>query len=171
MKEYSPTIISSEMTRVIERNLQEIENGTREKDEVLESSVDEILTFLGRIRTFELEIGKLLQLAVIKTLNKQNLIGSCPLCKEGNLMIIKSKKTGKRFIGCTNYNKGLCKASSPLPQNGSIRASDKYCTTCGWPIIYVRNKRIPWRLCVNIKCPKKEDRKKLDMQTVSKSSR
>ncbi len=40
----------------------------------------------------------------------------CPHCKLGELMVIRSRATRKRFMGCSNYYGG-CKASSPLLQN------------------------------------------------------
>ncbi|MEM4297826.1 MAG: DNA topoisomerase, partial [Nitrososphaerota archaeon] len=91
---------------------------------------------------------------VISTVKAQNILGPCPMCKGGMLTIIRSHKSGKRFVGCTNYSKG-CRASAPLPQRGVIKATKKPCEACSWPIVYVKSGRIPWRLCVNPKCPLK----------------
>ena len=43
----------------------------------------------------------------------------CPECKTGQLLVIKSHTTKKRFIGCTNYYNG-CKASVPLLQKAML---------------------------------------------------
>jgi DNA topoisomerase-1 len=85
-------------------------------------------------------------------------LGKCPGCKEGNLTIIRSRKTGKRFVGCTNYSSG-CRFSLPLPQRGRITPEGRVCRTCGYPIVEVRglSARV-WRLCINDKCPSKEKR-------------
>jgi DNA topoisomerase I len=96
------------------------------------------------------------------------VIGDCPVCKEGKLRMIRSRKTGKRFVGCTNYSKG-CRASAPLPQRGTVKGSGKVCSHCGWPIVYVRLGRFPWRLCVNVNCETKEKRK-IAVQSLQKKS-
>ena len=46
----------------------------------------------------------------------------CPECKSGQLLVIKSHTTKKRFIGCTNYYNG-CKASSPLLQKAMLKSN------------------------------------------------
>ena len=46
----------------------------------------------------------------------------CPECKSGQLLVIKSHTTKKRFIGCTNYYNG-CKASSPLLQKSNAKSN------------------------------------------------
>ncbi len=84
----------------------------------------------------------------------RTVLGGCPMCKEGKLWVVRSRKSGKRFVGCTNYAKG-CRASAPLPQRGTIKAALKPCGSCGWPVVYVRLGRRPWRLCVNDRCPRK----------------
>jgi len=111
------------------------------------------------LRANDEAIGRQLGEASRATLLASNVLGPCPVCKTGDLRIIKSKKTGKRFVGCTNYSAG-CRASAPLPQRGTVKASPKPCQLCLWPIVYVAGGRHPWRLCVNPNCPskvKKED--------------
>lgn len=79
---------------------------------------------------------------------------ACPQCKVGQLLIIRSHQTGKRFMGCSNYPNG-CMASSPLLQKARLRGTKQPCDECGWPIIifrYTRNQK--WtRQCANIHCP------------------
>lgn len=77
----------------------------------------------------------------------------CPECRIGMLMMIRSKATGKRFLGCSNYVNG-CAASSPLLQKARLRVTKKPCQICKWPIViyrYSRNEK--WsRQCSNINC-------------------
>ena len=49
-------------------------------------------------------------------------------------MVIRSRTTRKRFMGCSNFYDG-CKASSPLLQKARMRATKKPCDICKWPII------------------------------------
>lgn len=77
----------------------------------------------------------------------------CPECSIGRIVMIRSKSTGKRFLGCTNYANG-CTASSPLLQKARLRATKTPCDMCGWPIVIFRYSRSQkWsRCCSNIKC-------------------
>ena len=52
---------------------------------------------------------------ILGTNSPKEGICECPQCNTGQLMVIKSFTTKKRFIGCSNYSNG-CKASSPLLQ-------------------------------------------------------
>jgi len=83
---------------------------------------------------------------------KKGLV-QCPQCKLGQLMVIRSRATRKRFIGCSNYYGG-CKASSPLLQKAKLRAIKKPCEICKWPMIifrYSRNQK--WtKQCSNFNC-------------------
>ena len=69
------------------------------------------------------------------------------------LMLIRSRKTRKRFIGCSNYLNG-CDASSPLPQRAKLRALKQACKTCAWPVVIYRYSRnAKWsRMCANHVC-------------------
>ncbi len=82
-----------------------------------------------------------------------NGLVECPECHVGKLLIIRSRQTKKRFIGCSNYYNG-CKASSPLIQKGMICATKMSCKICFWPIILQRySRKQKWmHQCANIKC-------------------
>ena len=83
---------------------------------------------------------------------KKGLV-ECPECKIGQLMMIRSKTTGKRFVGCSNFYGG-CKASSPLLQKAKLRVTKKPCETCRWPMIIFRySRKQKWtRQCSNFSC-------------------
>ena len=83
---------------------------------------------------------------------KKGLV-ECPECRIGQLMVIVSNKTKKRFMGCSNYYNG-CKASSPLLQKAKLRATKAPCKDCNWPTIIFRySRKQKWtRQCSNIKC-------------------
>jgi DNA topoisomerase-1 len=89
---------------------------------------------------------------------KQRYIGKCPQCG-GDMTTIQSRK-GKRFTGCTGYPE--CKTMFPLPQRGKIVPTGEACSECGSPVIKVwqQNNRVPWVLCVNMDCPKKNKKEK-----------
>lgn len=86
-----------------------------------------------------------------------NGLVECPECHIGKLMVIRSRKTKKRFVGCSNYYNG-CRASSPLIQKGMICTTKISCDTCSWPIILFRySRKQKWsRQCCNIKCKSRQ---------------
>jgi hypothetical protein len=83
----------------------------------------------------------------------------CPCCKVGKLMIIRSRKTRKRFVGCSNYYNG-CKASSPLIQKAVLRPTKTPCEFCGWPqVVFRYSRKQKWvRQCSNISCVSRKTR-------------
>ncbi len=90
---------------------------------------------------------------ILGTNSPKNGLVECPKCHLGQLMIIRSHKTRKRFIGCSNYYNG-CDASSPLLQKAKLRAIKQKCEICSWPIIIFRySRKQKWiRQCGNINC-------------------
>ena len=85
------------------------------------------------------------------------LLGQCPVCRKGKIQIIRSKKTKKRFISCSDYFSGGCTASAPIPQQGSIKNTNKICKECNWPIlnVFYPTKRFSKNFCTNSSCPTK----------------
>ena len=54
--------------------------------------------------------GKKKKYVILGTNSPSNGLVECPQCHLGKLMVIRSRKTKKRFIGCSNYYNG-CRAS------------------------------------------------------------
>ena len=90
---------------------------------------------------------------ILGTNSPKNGLVECPECHLGSLMVIRSNKTKKRFLGCSNYYNG-CKASSPLLQKARLRATKIPCKLCAWPIVIFRySRKQKWtRQCSNINC-------------------
>lgn len=155
LSKYSKEIVSVDLTKEMERKLEQIEVGKETPENVLEDTFYLTLHSISKLVDNMDKVGEELKIALKETFFEKNILGKCPKCKVGNLIIIRSKRTGKRFVGCTNY-KNDCRASSPLPQRGIIQNIGKACVMCGWPIIIVRGRRIPWKLCINVDCPSKK---------------
>ncbi len=87
------------------------------------------------------------------------VVGECPVCREagreGRLVAQKNPRTLKRFIRCEHYDE--CGVSYPLPQRGELSATGETCDACGAPEVVVETTRGPWRICVNMDCPKREE--------------
>jgi DNA topoisomerase I len=154
MREHCPQIISTRLTRDIEHQLERIETSGDLGGDFFEETLSTLLIQIGELRRYDDEIASRMRGSVSENAIARTILGDCPACKEGKLRIIRSHKSGKRFVGCTNYSKG-CRMSAPLPQKGTISVASKPCGSCGWPVVYVRLGRRPWRLCVNNRCPRK----------------
>ena len=160
LQKYCPLVLSVDFTRNLEERMENIIRGNEDGSKVLLDAVEHLKPLLEDFKSKERVIGKLLSEAVKRTRMRDRLIGPCPFCGTGTLIILRSKKTGKRFIGCTNYFNGLCKTSFPLPQRGTVKPNGKLCKECGWPLLTVKAKgKRPWNLCFNPQCPSKEEKR------------
>ena len=155
MEKFAPSIISTGLTREIEEKLERVEGGTEGEAAMLRGTVRSIAEQLAALGDGEEALGKEIDSALMSTVARSFVLGRCPVCKTGELRLIRSKKTGKRFAGCSNYP-SICQASGPLPQKGTIKTTTKPCERCSWPVVYVTGGGRPWRLCVNPDCPGKK---------------
>jgi len=168
LHKYCPSLISVRLTRDLEEKMERIQSGEEGREDVLREAVAYLKPLLKNFKANEREIGEELSEALKKARAQERIAGDCQVCKTGKLMILRSRKTGKRFIGCTNYFKNQCKTALPLPQQGMVKPTGRRCKACGWPIITakLRGQR-PWNLCINPTCPRKKEPKRLvQMQNV-----
>jgi DNA topoisomerase-1 len=160
MKEHAPAIISTELTRQMEEKLDKVEQGTLDSASAIENAVDMLIDSLSTLMEKKNEVGSSIGDAAQSVLTQTATIGPCPVCGKGQLRILRSRASKKRFVGCSNYSEGGCKATSPLPQRGGIRVTGKVCQQCSWPIVGVvfARRAKQWRICINSKCPSKKSR-------------
>jgi len=172
LRKHCPRVISVKFTRELEEKMEQVQAGREKRQNVLVEAVDRLKPMLEELKEKEKTLGEALSKAVKKARMEERIVGKCPTCGTGKLIILYSRKTGKRFIGCTNYFNGLCTTSFPLPQKGTVRSLRSECKGCGWPLVEVRTKsRRPWRLCFNPGCPRKEERRKRrEVQNLRKGS-
>jgi DNA topoisomerase-1 len=158
---YAPTVTSAQLTRELEGKMEQIQSNKMKRETVLKEVVEQLKPQLEHFKENEAPIGEALTKATQKAQTQERIVGKCPNCGTGNLTIIYSRKTRKRFIGCSNYFKGACSTSFPLPQRGTIKPTGNSCKACGWPqiLVWLKGKR-PWNLCFNPDCSLKSRRKK-----------
>lgn len=155
MQQYMPEIISTELTKKMESQLDDVELGKLDDKSVIDGATKVLTLSLEKFRQKESEVGTAMNDVIARTILAQKQVGKCPVCNDGVLRIIRAKKSGKRFAGCSNYENG-CKASMPLPQTGIIRTTKKVCSVCKWPVIVVKPRgRHAWQMCINIHCETK----------------
>ena len=136
--------------------MNEIQLGKETKQVVLQDTIRILKPILLELKEKELVIGNQIDQIIKQTKLEKKIIGTCPKCTNGKLVILRSKKTGKRFVGCTNYFYTRCDVTYPLPQIGTIKKLSKPCKICGCPIlsIAVKNKP-PWKFCLDPNCSSK----------------
>ncbi len=152
LEKYCPEILSPELTRYLEKQLERMQLSETNSALVLKDAVEALKPPLYKLKERELEIGLEIGSALGSPSHVEGSLGSCPRCNTGKMMIIWNKRTGKRFAGCSNYIKGLCSNSFPLPQRGEIKACGEACPICGAPLITLKRGRIFRKLCVNHEC-------------------
>ncbi|AFL94600.1 DNA topoisomerase, type IA [Thermococcus cleftensis] len=180
-----PDIVSVELTRAFEEKMEEIMAGKAKKDEVIEESRGQLIKILKVFKEKELDIGKMLlettgtgvttskdsakvsedsakvpkgtassKAQEGRKTGKGLVLGKCPKCG-GDLVVRYNRKTGKRFVGCSNWPK--CDVTYPLLQRGEIIPTDKTCCN-GAPVVKIREKGREYEICVDMNC--KEWKKK-----------
>ena len=172
LQKHAPTVVSVKLTRKLEEKIQCIQNGEEKRKTILDEAINRLELVLEELKSREKIVGQALSGAVRQSRLQERIVGDCPTCETGKLVILRSRRTGKRFVGCTNYFKGSCKTSFPLPQRGTVKPTGRNCKVCGWSTVIVfRKGKRPWRLCLNSACPqKKEWKKNVKMQNMRQRS-
>jgi DNA topoisomerase-1 len=152
LEKHVSDITSPEMTSKLEGEMEGIASGAKKKDVVVRDSrvfLGQVLTKMNAARE---GIGAELRKAALQTVSA----GACPRCGS-EMRVIVSRKTRKRFVGCSGYPK--CSNSYPLPQKGRVEFLGTFCDKCGAPRIKVTGRR-PYEMCLNMNCETKADWKK-----------
>ncbi|MGD1837316.1 MAG: DNA topoisomerase I [Nitrososphaeraceae archaeon] len=153
INKYANKLLFPDFTASFEFFLTLIETGKKNGFMLLESHIKDLINSLLSLPNFTTSTEYIPKLQT----KEKNYLGICPVCKTGKLNIIRSKKTKKRFVSCSNFFLINCKAISPLPQHGIIKPLKKKCVLCNWPKIniYYPWKRTSKSFCVNIDCTSK----------------
>ncbi len=124
MQKVSDEITGPELTATIEKEMKLIEEGQKKKAEVVDQSREMLRKVLKKLQGKRKEIKELMH----KALLQQYIFGTCPK-SGGKLKLVVSKKSHKRFVGCSDYPK--CHFGMPLPQSGYFFISPQSCPKCG----------------------------------------
>jgi len=138
MLKYCPKVVSVDFTRELEEMMKKIELGEEEREKVVLEAVNYLKPAILELKLKENEIGEELSKVIKQVKALEFTIKTpCPNCNS-QLLIIKSRKTGKRFIGCSGLWSNKCNFSLPLPQKGKLSLLDKTCPECGFQMIQVK---------------------------------
>jgi len=148
---YVPKIIDEALTRHFEEEMEEIREGKKKKEDILEEAKGAITNVIKDFRKHEKEVGENLKKAYWQAKDTMNTIGKCPNCKKGDLMIRKGKYG--MFAACSAYPK--CKTTISLPSGANIRSAKKNCEICGYPMVKEIRKKSVREYCLNPNCKSK----------------
>lgn len=152
LKDFASEIASHEMTAELERSMDAISEGKISKDSVVDESRDVLRRVYDHLQSSETEFADI----VWEGIRTDETLGKC--AESGHDLIIRrSRKSRKRFVGCSGYPD--CRVTYPLPQRGEIIPLGTQCDACGSPEIKVLGGKRPWVTCINMDCPKKQEQR------------
>ena len=181
---YVPRMATPDMTAEMEAEMDQIAAGEMTKDDVLKDSRDMLRSAfeeMGDDVKTEDEDAKWRKFAreVWAGMDQDRILGPCIVCEEAGrkqedgspnmLRIIKARKSGKRFVGCSGWDgdnpdsPDSCDQTFPLPQRvRGLYKIEEVCSVCGrTPRLQVVPWRgRPWKLCLNDECPSMAEMKR-----------
>jgi DNA topoisomerase I len=170
-KKFVPRMATPEMTAQLEEEMDRIAGGQMTKGEVVGDSRDLLHRTWSEIDESREDLAKV----VWKGMDEDRILGPCKVCEmagrtkeDGSpnmLRIIRAKKSGKRFVGCTGWSADdpdSCDQTFPLPQRGDVFRLEDRCTVCDQTprlkVVPFRGR--PWNLCLNDDCESMQEMKK-----------
>jgi DNA topoisomerase-1 len=147
LNRYCPLIIDPAFTARLETLMDNIQTLQTTRSHVIAETLDHLRPIMLDLIAREDEIGsQLAEVVVSQRIASLTFDYPCPQCGS-KLKIIRSRTSGKRFIGCTGYEKG-CRFTLPLPQFGSLSITQTKCKICGFQLVQAKTKgRRPLTSC------------------------
>jgi len=137
---YCPRVIDVAFTRELEGMMEKIESGQETREHVILQTVENLKPTIEDLKAKETEIGRELTKTIREMKRAEiTLRTPCPECGS-KLYVIRSRRSGKRFIGCSGMWKNKCRFGLPLPQLGVLTLLEKDCRECGFQLIQVKMK-------------------------------
>src|SRR5260370_12932700 len=135
---YCPLIIDPSFTANLENLMQAIQNGTSSRRLVLVEALEHLRSIMLSLAENEEKVGsQLSEVIVAQRVADVTLDTPCPTCGL-KLAVVRSRETGKRFIGCNEKWQTGCSFTLPLPQFANLTLLSRHCITCVFPMIQER---------------------------------
>ncbi|MFH1055689.1 MAG: DNA topoisomerase, partial [Candidatus Altiarchaeota archaeon] len=154
LTKYCPAVLSEDLTRKFEDEMENITEGKLTSEAVIEEGKTTLEAILTEFKANEAKIGQALVKSIVDSKRKKMGVGKCPKC--GSELVIRASKLGNQFVGCSNYPK--CTHTWPLPKDAFKKIGE--CKECGYAVLTSnsRGKR-KYNICVNPECPSKKHSK------------
>ena len=165
LDKYCSEIVDEQLTRHFEEEMEEIREKKLSEHKILIEAKAELTKILEKFKKNEEIIGKELLTSYKTALETESYISKCPKCAKGNLRITYSRKSKRRFIACDAYPD--CKTIFNMPF-GKVKATEKLCEKCKYPIIQIISGRRFQETCLNNDCPSKKSGDKHIQKEVDK---
>jgi DNA topoisomerase-1 len=170
-KNFVPAMATPEMTAQLEAEMDRIAAGEMTKGAVVGESRDLLHKTWTEIDGSREDLAKV----IWKGMDEDRVLGPCKVCEEAGrkkddgsphmLRIIRAKKSGKRFVGCSGWtldDPNSCDQTFPLPQRGDVFKLEDRCSICEQTprlkVVPFRGR--PWNLCLNDDCESMQEMKK-----------
>ena len=167
-KEYVPEMATSKMTASLEAEMDQIAESKMEKESVVQDSRKLVHSTFKELLEGEEALSKMIWAGM----DKDRILGPCIVCQEAGrvkedgspnmLRIIRAKKSGKSFVGCSGWepdSEDACDQTFPMPQPNfyEVTPLEENCSICHrTPRVNVKTRGRagrPWKLCFNDDCP------------------
>ena len=140
LEKFCPRVLDVAFTREFEEMMENIELGKEEKQRVVNEAVNHLKPIMEELKAHEQEVGEQLSNMIKQARTEELALAvACPKCGR-KLHVVKSRKSGKRFIGCLGKWEGGCSFTLPLPQLGRLTLLDQRCGKCGFQLVKVASK-------------------------------
>jgi DNA topoisomerase-1 len=113
LEKFAPEILDTKLTRHFEKEMEKIREKKLTEEKVLAEAEKTLTIILTKFKKNEKTIGKELSVSHRAHLEKVSFVGKCPNCADGNLKIMYSRKSKRKFIACDKYPE--CKTIMNMP--------------------------------------------------------
>jgi len=103
LKDNVPEVLSEELTSNFESDIEDVLKNKRKRELVVSDAEKFLTKVLKEFRKNEKKIGKKLLEGLLESREDARRIGPCIHCKVGELKILRSRFSGKFFVGCSSY--------------------------------------------------------------------
>ena len=139
LSKHCPLIIDPSFTARLEASMESIQTLQTTRTQVLAEALGHLRPVMLELIATEDNIGtELADIVSSQRIANITFEQPCPQCSS-KLKIIRSRQSGKRFIGCSGFEKG-CRFTLPLPQYGTLRITRNRCRVCGFQLIQARTR-------------------------------
>ena len=137
---YCPLIIDPSFTANLEGLMQDIQDGVASRRGVLVEALEHLRPVMLSLAENEQEIGsRLSEVIVAQKVANVTFDTPCPKCGL-KLTVVRSRGSGKRFVGCDGKWQTGCNFTLPLPQFGNLTLLTRHCSVCGFQMIQARSR-------------------------------